>query len=169
MRFREVQQGGELECLLALIREIWPEVFVPLIGKDQVDYMLTHYQGRDAVAGDMERGVRYFLVEHGGGVAGYFAYALEEDRLFISKIYLKKECRGLGLASPIFRHFEELALGNRKTKLFLHVNRFNKNAVDVYLHRGFTIVKTVDEPLGDRFFLNDYWMEKVLDPVSNHT
>jgi GNAT superfamily N-acetyltransferase len=162
MRFREVRQAAEIECLLRLIEEIWPEVFIPLIGKGQVDYMLDHYQGKAAVTGDMERGVRYFLVEREGGVIGYFAYALEEDRLFISKLYLKKECRGLGLASEIFRYFEELALENRRKKLFLHVNRFNKNAVDVYLRRGFTIVKTVDEPLGERYFLNDYWMEKVL-------
>jgi GNAT superfamily N-acetyltransferase len=162
MDFTEVTGAAGIERLLVLVREIWPEVFVPLIGKDQVDYMLTHYQGREAIAGDMERGIRYFLVTREGGDIGYFAYALEEDRLFISKIYLKKECRGLGLASGIFRYLEELARGNRKGRLFLHVNRFNAKAVDVYLHRGFKIVNTVDEPLGERFFLNDYWMEKAV-------
>jgi GNAT superfamily N-acetyltransferase len=168
MQFREVQQAAEIECLLKLIREIWPEVFVPIIGKEQVDYMLVHYQGKDAVAGDMERGVRYFLIDNNsnndndGGCIGYFAYSLEEDRLFISKVYLKKSCRGLGLSSEIFRYFEETARKNQKKKLFLHVNRFNKTAVEVYLHRGFEIVKTVDEPLGEKFFLNDYWMEKKL-------
>ncbi|MDR2135211.1 MAG: GNAT family N-acetyltransferase [Treponema sp.] len=161
MKFSEVENAAGLEALLALIREIWPEVFVPIIGKDQVDYMLAHYQGESAISADMERGIRYFLIERDGGYIGYFAYAVEQDRLFISKVYLRKAWRGLGLSSPIFRHFEELARQNRKDKLFLHVNRRNTRAVEVYLHRGFTIVKTVDEALGG-FYLNDYWMEKKL-------
>jgi GNAT superfamily N-acetyltransferase len=162
MYFREVKSAAEIETLLELIQEIWPEVFVPLIGKDQVDYMLVHYQGREALVKEIERGVRYFLVEHDRAAAGYFAYFLEDDRLFISKIYLKKSHRGRGMASKIFLYFEELARKNQKGKLFLHVNRFNTKAVEVYLHRGFEIVKTVDEPLGGKFFLNDYWMEKKL-------
>jgi GNAT superfamily N-acetyltransferase len=164
MDFKEVTGAAGIECLVTLVQEIWPEVFVPLIGADQVDYMLAHYQGRDAIAGDQERGIRYFLVTRDGGVIGYFAYALEEDRLFISKIYLKKEYRGLGLASGIFRHLEDLARENRKARLFLRVNRLNTNAVDVYLHRGFKITGSVDEPLGERFFLNDYLMEKAIQP-----
>jgi ribosomal protein S18 acetylase RimI-like enzyme len=162
MKFTEVSGAGALGVLLELIREIWPEVFTPIIGKEQVDYMLVHYQGEAAITAEMERGVRYFLIEQDGGHAGYFAYALEEDRLFISKVYLKKAYRGLGLSSKVFDHLEELALKNQRKKLFLHVNRHNENAVAVYLRRGFEIVKTVDEVLGDRFFLNDYWMEKKL-------
>ncbi|MDR0399803.1 MAG: GNAT family N-acetyltransferase [Treponema sp.] len=162
MEFKEIKDDAGFGPLLDLIQEIWPEVFVPLIGREQVDYMLIHYQGRDAIAGEIERGVRYFLVEHDGGYIGYFAYSLEDDGLFISKAYLKKSCRKLGLSSNIFGYLEDIARKNRKKKLFLHVNRFNKNAVEVYLHRGFDITKTVDEPLGEKFFLNDYWMEKRL-------
>ena len=162
MEFREVKNAAQLESLLELIWEIWPEVFIPIIGKEQVDYMLVHYQGKDAIAAELKRGIRYFLIENEGVYTGYFAYSLEEDRLFISKVYLKKELRGLGLSSQVFCYLEELALKNQRKKLFLHVNRFNKNAVEVYLHRGFEIVKTVDEPLGEKFFLNDYWMEKRL-------
>jgi GNAT superfamily N-acetyltransferase len=163
LEFKEVKSPAELGALLTLIQEIWPEVFVPIIGREQVDYMLAHYQGKDAITAEMEQGARYFLIGHGGGYIGYFAYSLENDRLFISKVYLKKAYRGRGLSSPVFRRLEELALKNNRKKLFLHVNRFNKNAVAVYLHRGFEIVKTVDEPLGEKFFLNDYWMEKKLD------
>jgi ribosomal protein S18 acetylase RimI-like enzyme len=160
--FKEVTSDNEIEPLLGLIQEIWPEVFVPLIGKEQVDYMLVHYQGRDAIAKDREQGVRYFLIERGGAYIGYFAYSLEQGRLFISKIYLKKACRGLGLSSRVFHYLERIALENHKESLFLHVNRFNSHAVDVYRSRGFEIVKTVDEPLGEKYFLNDYWMEKKL-------
>jgi GNAT superfamily N-acetyltransferase len=124
--------------------------------------MLVHYQGREAIEGDIMRAVRYFFIEEEGRAVGYFAYSLEQDRLAISKIYLKKEYRGRGLSSGVFAFLEETALRNGKGKLFLRVNRNNKQAVDVYLHKGFKTADSVDQPLGDRFFLNDYLMEKEL-------
>jgi len=160
MEFKEIKTTEEIDCLAALIQEIWPEVFIPIIGKEQVDYMLVHYQGKDVIASEIEQGIRYFLIEDFNSPIGYFAYSLEEDHLLISKVYLKKEFRSMGLSSGIFSYFEEIARDKKKEKLLLHVNRSNKQAVEVYLHRGFKIVKIVDQPLGDRFFLNDYWMEK---------
>jgi ribosomal protein S18 acetylase RimI-like enzyme len=160
MEFREIKTADEIDRLESLINEIWPEVFIPIIGREQVDYMLVHYQGKDVIGGEIKSGVRYFFVEDSNRQIGYFAYSLEEDHLAVSKVYLKKEFRGLGLSSALFSHFEEIARAEKKGKILLHVNRNNKRAVEVYLHRGFEIVKTVDIPLGDRFFLNDYWMEK---------
>jgi GNAT superfamily N-acetyltransferase len=160
MNFTEVKTENEIDCLVELIQEIWPEVFIPVIGKEQVDYMLVHYQGKDVITAEIKQGVKYFLVEEEGRRIGYFAYSIEEEHLLISKIYLKKEMRGAGLSNKIFLFLEEAAHGNNKDKLFLHVNRNNKLAVEVYLHKGFKIVKTVDQPFGEKFFLNDYWMEK---------
>jgi len=163
MEFKEIKTAEEIDCLVELIQEIWTEVFIPIIGKEQVDYMLVHYQGKDVIAAEIKQGVRYFFIDDSDRHIGYFAYLPEEDHLLISKIYLKKEFRGLGLSSKIFSYFEEAARASKKDKLLLHVNRSNKLAVDVYLHCGFKIVKTVDLPLGDKFFLNDYWMEKKID------
>ena len=164
MNFKPIKTPTEIERLVELIQEIWPEVFIPIIGKEQVDYMLVHYQGKDVIAAEIERGVRYFFVEDDERPIGYFAYSLEADHLAISKVYLKKELRGQGLSSGVFSHFEEVARNEKKEKLSLRVNRGNKQAIEVYLHRGFEIVKTVDQPL-DRFFLNDYVMEKEIAPT----
>jgi ribosomal protein S18 acetylase RimI-like enzyme len=165
MEFKEIKTTDEIDCLICLIREIWPEVFIPIIGKEQVDYMLVHYQGKDVISGEIKNGARYFFIEDSSRQIGYLAYSLEEDHLAVSKVYLKKEFRGLGLSSAVFSYFEEIARNEKKEKVLLHVNRNNKRAVQVYLHRGFEIVKTVDIPLGDRFFLNDYWMEKKIPVV----
>ena len=164
MDFKQIKTTTEIERLVELIQEIWPEVFIPIIGKEQVDYMLVHYQGKDVIAAEIERGVRYFFIEDGERPIGYFAYSLEEDYLYISKVYLKKELRGRGLSTKVFAHFEEVARNEKKGKLSLRVNRGNKQAIEVYLHRGFEIVKSVDQPL-DKFFLNDYVMEKKVAPT----
>ena len=163
MEFKEIKTKDEIDCLVELIQEIWPEVFIPIIGKEQVDYMLVHYQGKDVITAEIKDRVRYFFIEDAGIPVGYFAYSLEEDHLAISKVYLKKAFRGSGLSSKVFSFFEKVARENNKGKLSLHVNRSNKQAVEVYLHRGFIIVKSVDQPLGEKFFLNDYWMEKSIE------
>jgi len=162
MQFTAIKTAVEIERLVELIQEIWPEVFIPIIGKEQVDYMLVHYQGKDVITAEIESGVRYFFIEDNGQPIGYFAYFLEGDTLAISKVYLTKAMRGQGLSSKVFAYFEEVARNEKKGKLSLHVNRNNQQAVAVYLHRGFTIAQTVDQPLGDKFFLNDYTMEKKL-------
>ena len=158
MSYKKISTPQEIDTLVSLIHEIWPEVFIPIIGKAQVDYMLVHYQGKDVIADEIKKDKQYFLIEHDNSPVGYFAYTLEEDRLFISKVYLKKECRGKGLSSKVFDYFEEAARSNGKGKLFLRVNRGNKQAIDVYLHRGYVITETINEPLGD-FVLEDFVMQ----------
>ena len=37
---------NELDELMAVIQEVWPEAFVPIIGQKQVDYMLKTYQSK---------------------------------------------------------------------------------------------------------------------------
>jgi len=160
MNFKEIKTKAEIERLEGLIQEIWTEVFIPIIGKEQVDYMLVHYQGKDVIAAEIERGVRYFFIEDNEQAIGYFAYSPESEHLYVSKVYLKKELRGRGLSSAVFDYFEEVAHNEKKEKISLRVNRGNKQAIDVYLHRGFVIAQSVDQPLGDKFFMNDYVMEK---------
>ncbi|MDR2965348.1 MAG: GNAT family N-acetyltransferase [Treponema sp.] len=161
MSYKQIKTPQEIDTLVSLIREIWPEVFIPIIGKAQVDYMLVHYQGKDIILSEIENGRQYFFIKYAGAPVGYFAYNLEEDYLYISKVYLKKEFRGKGLSTKVFDYFEETARASSKKKLFLRVNRKNKQAIDIYLHRGFVITESIDEPLGN-FVLNDYCMEMPL-------
>jgi len=160
MKFMEIKSSKEIYSLVELIREIWPETFIPIIGKDQVNYMLLHYHGKDAITGEIKCGTRYFFIKDSDRVIGYLAYSLEKDHLVVNKVYLKKEFRGLGLSTKIFSYLEETAVKNKKEKLVLNVNRLNKQAVAVYLRCGFKIVKNVDQPLGNGFFLNDFRMER---------
>lgn len=40
---------NELDELMAVIQEVWPEAFVPIIGQKQVDYMLKTYQSKKQI------------------------------------------------------------------------------------------------------------------------
>ena len=40
---------NELEELVAVIQEVWPEAFIPIIGQEQVGYMLATYQSKTQI------------------------------------------------------------------------------------------------------------------------
>jgi GNAT superfamily N-acetyltransferase len=140
------------------IRKIWPEVFIPVLGEDQVAYMLEHYQSTAVIRAQIAGGAQYFLLRYDDRICGYLAWERQGDALFLSKIYLAQWARGLGLFNQIFQaciaHAQRLGL----QRLTLHVNRYNSQAVAVYLHKGFVITNEVDEPFGD-YYLNDYHMQ----------
>ena len=43
--------------------------------------------------------------------------------------------------------------------LRLNVNRNNQKAIRAYVRNGFKTVETVDNPIGNGFYMNDYVME----------
>jgi GNAT superfamily N-acetyltransferase len=152
---------ADMAELETLINEIWPEVFVPIIGEAQVAYMLEHYQSPAVIREQMAAGTHYFLVRVDDVSCGYLAWEEQGDALFLSKIYLRREMRGKGVAGWMLARCEQEARERGLRRMTLHVNRYNETALQVYLHKGFVINAEVDEPLGE-FWLTDYHMEKVL-------
>lgn len=160
--YQRIASQTSLDALEDLIQTIWPEVFTPIIGEEQVAYMLATYQSRETISAEIASGVAYFLIGLEGQNIGYCAYETQERQLFISKIYLLNRLRGQGISRQVFEWLANIAKSQNLEKLQLHVNRYNQQAVAVYQHFGFVIVKEVDTPLGE-YLLTDYWMEKQVD------
>jgi GNAT superfamily N-acetyltransferase len=161
LEFKKVETDLAITQLFDLVQVIWPEVFVPIIGQDQVTYMLEHYQSIEKIKAEIAEGAQYYVMALAGEAIGYLAYEVEAHQLFISKLYLLEEVRGQGLSRQAFDWLEKVAREQEKEKLHLHVNRYNTRAVAVYQHYQFEIVKVIDTPLGE-FLLTDYWMDKKL-------
>ena len=53
----------EIDELVSVIKEVWPEAFVPIIGQAQVDYMLATYQSKQQIEKEVAEGVQYFLLK----------------------------------------------------------------------------------------------------------
>ncbi|MGC3176493.1 GNAT family N-acetyltransferase, partial [Enterococcus faecium] len=64
---------NELDELMAVIQEVWPEVFVPLIGQKQGDFMLKTYQSKKQIQKELTEGVSYFLFKSEEKTVGYTA------------------------------------------------------------------------------------------------
>lgn len=158
MELVEVKNEKDLAVLMPLLREIWSEVFTPIIGADQVAYMLANYQSQANIEDEMKNGAHYLLLVHDSKPVGYTAYEENEKEVYLSKLYLHSDTRGKGLSSQVFDWYEQLAKGKR---LYLNVNQGNALAIRIYEHRGFTLAGERYVDIGQGFIMNDYIYEKL--------
>lgn len=158
-------QSAERAALTARLAEtIWREYYTDLLGKAQVDYMLTHLQSAEAIRRQITKeGCRYFLLEWEGDLIGYTAFQEQEDALFLSKLYLLRPARGHGAASQTLAKLEQMAREKGLSRIWLTVNRGNQNSIAFYLKKGFRILREEAAPIGGGFVMDDYIMEKTLD------
>jgi len=155
--------GSDLESVANLAREIWEDYYVPIIGRAQVDYMVERFQTAVAMRQQIEDGYEYFSVRSGETRVGYFAVRAEaeQNRLFISKLYVHKKNRGSGTGRACMEFIERLARQRGLTALWLTVNKGNPS-VKVYERLGFRIAEEIVIDIGNGFVMDDYRMEKIL-------
>lgn len=155
-----IKNQAEVEALFPVIEEIWREVFTPMIGKAQVDYMMEHYQSVPVILAEIREGAHYFALRAANETIGYTAYELKDDEiLFISKLYIRQDYRGKGYMRDIFDWYEKLA-NSLGCKQQLKVNQDNQRAIDIYQHRGFSVMREQIVAIGSGFVMKDYILEK---------
>ncbi|MCI8553978.1 MAG: GNAT family N-acetyltransferase [Clostridiales bacterium] len=162
----------ELEALGALAEEIWIEHYTELLGAEQVAYMVERFQSPAAIAAQREEGYRYYFLRlrdsaHPDGVnGGYMGICPEEERLFLSKLYVHRNfrCRGLARAALVF--LQEQCRREGYPCIRLTVNRRNSGSVAAYRKMGFVTVREQVADIGRGFVMDDYVMELAVPPVS---
>ena len=81
-----VESLDQINELSRLADTIWQEYYLPILGPEQVTYMLENIQSKANMEADIETGkLDYFLIKSEGQSAGYLAIQLQDDKLFISK------------------------------------------------------------------------------------
>ena len=148
----------DIQTLAEVANEIWHEYFTPIIGLQQVEYMVDKFQSVKGITAQLEAGYEYYFVTYNGEIAGYFGIQLQSDNLFLSKLYLKKAFRGKGIATQMLAYIKNIACDNSKSKITLTVNRYNYHTIDVYKHFGFEIEKEQKADIGNGFYMDDYVM-----------
>lgn len=162
LEYYEVKTHEDIENLFKVVEVIWKEVFTPIIGSDQVSYMMVNYQSVKCIEKEINEGAHYLMLMYEGKCVGYTAYEESYEQVYISKLYLDSNYRGLGLSSEVFRFYDNLGKGK---VLHLNVNQGNALAIAVYEHKGF---KRVDEryvDIGEGYIMNDYIYEKDLKNI----
>jgi GNAT superfamily N-acetyltransferase len=167
LTFRKVDKDVDILTVERLAREIWPDYYIPIIGADQVDYMLKNLQSVAAIKGQIEEGYCYYLIVYDGKTVGYLSVLPKPElgQLFLSKLYLLPAQRGQGLGRLAVIFLAGLAREARLPKIALMVSKRNSAAISFYERRGFKNVGPVVKDIGGGFVMDDWSMELELKNV----
>ena len=157
--FRFLETSNDFRQLEPFAASIWEQHYTPIIGADQVAFMLNKYQSAQAMFDQFSAGYQYVVVICGDQKAGYFAYdSKAEKEVFISKLYIHKDFRRRGLGRHIldFIAKETRALGC--AAMTLSVNKDNSDSIQFYIAYGFQTIKAQKVCIGEGFYMDDYVM-----------
>jgi len=160
----EVSDEASINKTERLAKEIWRQHYLPIIGKDQVEYMLEKFQSKQAIYEQIQNGFIYYLIKINDDYLGYLSVLPKEDtgELFLSKIYIRLEQRGKGYGNMTMDFVESLARRRNLNRITLTVNKHNADSIKAYQKMGFRIVDSIVQDIGDGFIMDDYGMEKLL-------
>ena len=157
---RKADTDEQIRQIADLARFIWNEHFTPIIGKDQVDYMVEKFQSYPALKKQLDDGYEYYQIFDSGEFCGYTGIHPGEDgRLFLSKLYIRKDHRGRHLATRIFDFLTDLCRERGYSAVWLTCNKHNNNSLGIYRHLGFQTIDTQEADIGGGFIMDDYIME----------
>lgn len=163
VQFIAVKTAEDVSAMCSLAEEIWREHFTPIIGKEQVAYMLTKFQSPRAVAEQIQIGYEYYFSQVEGKNIGYIGIHRENEALFLSKLYVHKSERGKGYARCAIQFLIDICRQDGLKKIWLTVNKFNADTIAIYKKMGFVITREQKADIGSGFFMDDYIMEKPVE------
>lgn len=160
-KLTEVVTEEQIRLAAELADEIWHEWFPSILSAEQIDYMVDKYQSEKAIKGQLaSEGYKYYFIMKGGTRVGYTAIRRDDDgRLFLSKIYIKKEYRGNGYAREAFEFLKDYCRENGLDAIWLTVNKHNVNSIAVYEKCGFRKIGEGVTDIGNGFVMDDYYFQ----------
>ena len=155
----KVNNDQQIQEVAELAEMIWHEHFTPIIGTSQVEYMVDKFQSVPALKTQLKDGYEYYQLFDRGEFCGYCGIHPDKGRLFLSKLYIRKECRGRHLATKAFHFLKDLCSKRGLSAIWLTCNKHNDDSLAVYSHLGFKTIDTQVADIGNGFVMDDYIME----------
>ena len=161
--FKPARNKQDYKAISDLAKEIWTEHYTPIIGIDQVNYMLEKFQSKKAIKSQiLDDNYQYFSLINNNTFLGYLSIKKEETALFLSKIYIAKTSRGQGIGKAAMNFVEDQAITLNCKKIYLTVNKYNSNSIKAYQKIGFNKIEELVIDIGNGYIMDDYKMEKIL-------
>lgn len=162
----KIGSDEQVKKLAALADEIWHEWFPALLSAEQIDYMVEKFQSEKAMTEQMRNdGYEYYYIHRNGEHIGYTALKKDGKRLFLSKLYIKKEFRGHGYASAAFKLIRDIASEKSLGAIWLTVNKYNAQAIAVYEKLGFKRIGEGVTDIGNGFVMDDFFYQYDINSV----
>ena len=155
---------ADIDAILQIAEQTWWPTYEPLLGKEQVAYMLRELYAADKTTKQVAEKQQTFLllIEEGEPVA-FAAYSPREEDAEIyklHKLYCLPVTQGKGYGKILINAVANKTIEAGKHTLDLNVNRYN-NAKSFYEKMGFEVIYEEDIPIGP-YWMNDFVMRKEL-------
>lgn len=156
----------QLEVIETLAHKVWNEHYTPIIGAEQVAYMLDKFQSFEVMENQIyNEGYKYYLLQFENQYAGYAAIKIEEGKLFLSKLYIDQTYRNKKIGYSMMMFLVELCQEKGLDKIWLTVNKYNHHSIAAYEKFGFVKVDEQVADIGSGYVMDDYIMEKKIETM----
>ncbi len=153
----------QIRKMCKMANKIWNEHYSPIIGFEQVEYMLNKFQSPETVNRQMIiENYRCYFINFRGIDAGYVMFKIGNNSLFLSKIYIDSQYRGQKLGKSVIDFLVDYCEEYELEKIWLTVNKNNVGSIAAYEKMGFE--KTHDQvvDIGKGYVMDDFIMEKII-------
>ena len=149
-----------IPAIREITMQVWPPTYTPIIGKQQVAYMIGLFYAPAALEKQMEQGHRFILCYSEGKALGFAAWSEIEPGIFkLHKLYVRTNQQGKGIGRALLEYIVTEIKKENATALRLNVNIHNSPAINFYKKSGFTHYKDEDIDIGKGYFMNDHILE----------
>ncbi len=156
--FQKVNNNNLIRTLSQASIEIFKEHYIPILGDQQVEYMIGLFHTPSAIKRQMSEGCNFYLVFSNTTPCGFFGIEKHGARIFLSKLYLAKHYRNEGTGRRMLKKIIELS--EKETAIYLTVNKHNDSSLGFYIHEGFKKIGDLVTDIGNNYVMDDYIMEK---------
>ena len=149
----------EYASFCGFAQDVFIDYYTSLIGKKQAEYMADLFLSPDAVNRLTEKGAQFRILMEDGDYLGFCEYLKEEEKVFLSKLYVRKDRRHQGLGKKLFEDCVNYTKENGLNRIYLTVNKYNTPSYETYRHLGFEVIDAVVNDIGKGYVMDDYIME----------
>lgn len=156
---------GDIAVIRELTAQIWPATYIPIIGAQQVDYMLGLFYTEEALRKQMTEYKHKFIICYAEEQPAAFAsYSEIEPGVFkLQKIYILPSMQGRGMGRYMLNYITEDIKRKGAVALRLNVNIHNHPAMAFYNRVGFTHYRDEDIDIGAGYFMNDHVLSLAIE------
>ena len=149
---------ADIPMIRALTMQVWPQTYTPIVGEEQVAYMLEQFYTPESLKKQMEEsGHRFVICRIEGMPVAFASWAEIAPHTFkLHKIYIVQGQQGRGLGWELLNYIVNEIKTAGGTELILNVNRYNLAAKSFYEKAGFRHVRDEDIDIGNGYFMNDH-------------
>lgn len=140
-------------------KDVFVDYYTNLIGETQARYMADLFLSKEAIEKLINNGAIFKLVKDNNELVGFIEYVKEKDRVFLSKLYVRKDLRHTGVGKFMLEDCITYTKENKLNKIYLTVNKGNTPSINVYDHLGFKRIDAVINDIGNGYVMDDYIME----------